>query len=294
MEVRGRAPPCFSPHEHMRRVGLVKQLWIGDFGRYCSSRENFVQQEARSAFRTSHVLAPRESASAGVMEIGSKSGRPIPAESRWLYSRPMNAGQIAIAVVVVVAAYLIGGIPWGVVIARVTGGPDPRTIGSGRTGGANVLRALGPRAATASGLLDVAKGMVAVGLAIVAGGGLPLEIAAAIAAIIGHSRSPFIGFSGGRGIAPGFGTLIVIHPVAALVTIPVFAIVLIVGRYSSVASLTATALAAAVIVVTTIATGQSWLYVVYAFAAGGMIWLFHHDNIQRLLAGTERKIDRGT
>ena len=203
----------------------------------------------------------------------------------------MDIGQLAVGAAVIVVAYLIGGIPWGVVIARLTGGPDPRTIGSGRTGGANVLRALGPRAAVASGLLDVSKGIIAVLVAIVAGGGLPLEILAAVAAIVGHSRSPFIGFSGGRGIAPGFGGLIVIHPVAALVTIPVFAIVLLVSRYSSLASLTATALAAAAIVVIAIAYNQSWLYVVYAVAAGGMIWLFHFDNIQRLLNGTERRIE---
>jgi glycerol-3-phosphate acyltransferase PlsY len=203
----------------------------------------------------------------------------------------MDAGQIALAAAVIFVAYLIGGIPWGVVIARATGGPDPRTVGSGRTGGANVLRALGPRAAAASGLLDVLKGIVAVLVAIVAGGGLPLEILAAVAAIVGHSRSPFIGFKGGRGIAPGFGSLIVIHPVAALVTIPVFAIVLVVTRYSSLASLTATALAAAAIVVMAIAWNQSPLYVVYAFAAGGIIWLFHLDNIQRLLAGSERRIE---
>ncbi len=203
----------------------------------------------------------------------------------------MDAGQIAIAAAVIVVAYLIGGIPWGVVIARLTGGPDPRTIGSGRTGGANVLRALGPRAAAASGLLDALKGIVAVVLAIIAGGGLPLEILAAIAAIIGHSRSPFIGFSGGRGIAPGLGGLMVIHPLAAIVTIPVFAIVLLVSRYSSLASLTATALAAVVIIVMTIAFDQSGLYVIYALVAGGMIWLFHLDNIQRLLAGSERRIE---
>jgi glycerol-3-phosphate acyltransferase PlsY len=203
----------------------------------------------------------------------------------------MDVGRIAIAAAVIVIAYLIGGIPWGVVIARLTGGPDPRTIGSGRTGGANVLRALGLGAATASGSLDVLKGIVAVAFAIVAGGGLPLEMLAAVAAIIGHSRSPFIGFSGGRGIAPGFGGLIVIHPVAALVTIPVFAIVLLVSRYSSLASLTATALAAATIVVMAIVFNQSALYIVYALAAGGLIWLFHLDNIQRLLAGSERRIE---
>jgi glycerol-3-phosphate acyltransferase PlsY len=203
----------------------------------------------------------------------------------------MDAGQIAIAAAVTVGAFLIGGIPWGVVIARVTGGPDPRTIGSGRTGGANVLRALGPRAAIVSGMLDLLKGIVAVVIAIAVGGGLPLEILAAVAAIIGHSRSPFIGFKGGRGIAPGFGSLIVIHPIAALVTMPVFAIVLLATRYSSLASLTATVVAAVTIIVTTIAWNGSLLYIVYAIAAGGMIWLFHIDNVQRLLNGTERRIE---
>src|SRR3954453_15440986 len=106
----------------------------------------------------------------------------------------MDTGEVLVAVVVIIVAYLIGGIPWGVVIAKLTGGPDPRTIGSGRTGGANVMRALGPRLALVSGLLDVGKGSIAVLLAIAVGGGLPLEIIAALAAIVGHSRSIWIGF----------------------------------------------------------------------------------------------------
>jgi glycerol-3-phosphate acyltransferase PlsY len=203
----------------------------------------------------------------------------------------MSIPQVVLDALVVLAAYVIGGIPWGVVIARITGGPDPRTVGSGRTGGANVMRALGPRAAAASGLLDVAKGIVAVLLAIVAGGGLGLQALAALAAILGHSRSPFIGFSGGRGIAPGFGGLIVIHPIVALLTIPVFAGVLLVTRYSSVASLTATAFAAVLIVVSVVLFGLPALYAGYAIAAAALIWLFHLDNIQRLLAGTERRIE---
>jgi len=203
----------------------------------------------------------------------------------------MNVGEAAIAAVVVAVAYLIGGIPWGVVIARVTGGPDPRTVGSGRTGGANVMRALGPRAAAASGLLDVLKGIVAVVIAIVVGAGLLVQILAALAAILGHSRSVFIGFSGGRGIAPGFGGLIVLHPIAALVVLPVFAVVLLVARYSSLASLTATALGALTVIVTVVVFGMEPLLALYAVAAAGMIWLFHLDNIQRLLAGSERRIE---
>jgi acyl phosphate:glycerol-3-phosphate acyltransferase len=203
----------------------------------------------------------------------------------------MDIGQVILAGLVIVVAYLIGGIPWGVVIAKVTGGPDPRTIGSGRTGGANVMRALGPKWALVSGLLDVGKGVVAVLLALAVGGGLPLEILAALAAIVGHSRSIWIGFAGGRGIAPGFGGLLVIAPIAALVVIPVFGLVLVVSRYSSLASLTATAIGALFVIAMVVLFQLSPLYVVYAVAAAGMIWLFHLDNIQRLLSGQERRIE---
>ena len=203
----------------------------------------------------------------------------------------MDIVELVIAALVIGFAYLIGGIPWGVVMAKLTGGPDPRTIGSGRTGGANVMRALGPRVALASGVLDVVKGVVAVGVAILVGAELPVQILAALAAILGHSRSVFIGFAGGRGIAPGLGGLLVLHPIAALVVMPVFAIVLLISRYSSLASLTSTAIGAAVVIVTVFATTLSPLYAVYALAAAAMIWLFHLDNIQRLLAGTERRIE---
>jgi glycerol-3-phosphate acyltransferase PlsY len=203
----------------------------------------------------------------------------------------MDIGQVVVGALVVVAAYLIGGIPWGVVIARLTGGPDPRTIGSGRTGGANVMRALGPRLALLSGLLDVGKGVVSVLLGIAVGGGLPLEILAALAAIVGHSRSIWIGFAGGRGIAPGFGGLLVIAPLAALAVIPVFFLVLVISRYSSLASLTATVIGALLVIGMVVLFQASPLYAVYAVAAAGMIWLFHLDNIQRLLSGQERRIE---
>lgn len=203
----------------------------------------------------------------------------------------MDIAELVIAALVIGFAYLVGGIPWGVVMAKLTGGPDPRTIGSGRTGGANVMRALGPRVALASGILDVLKGVVAVGVAIVVGADLVVQILAALAAILGHSRSVWIGFAGGRGIAPGLGGLLVLQPVAALVIMPVFAVVLLVSRYSSLASLTSTAIGAMVVIATVWVSSISPLYAVYALAAAAMIWIFHLDNIQRLLAGTERRIE---
>ena len=190
----------------------------------------------------------------------------------------------------IAAGYLIGGIPWGVIVARLAGGPDPRTIGSGRTGGANTMRALGPQLALLAGLLDMLKGTAAVLLVQLVGGGVGVEVFAALAAIIGHSRSPFLGFGGGRGVAPAFGALLAFQPLAALAIIPVFLGVIAITRYSSLGSLTASALGGVLLAVATAVTPlDPWLYV-YAIGGAGLVWLFHWDNIGRLLRGEERKI----
>jgi acyl phosphate:glycerol-3-phosphate acyltransferase len=202
----------------------------------------------------------------------------------------MDTGDALVAVISVIAAYFIGGIPFGVVVARVIGGPDPRTVGSGRTGGANTLRALGPAAALVAGLLDAAKGAVAVAIPILLGGPILVQALAALAAIVGHSRSPYIGFAGGRGVAPGFGGLLVIQPWIAALIVPVFFGVLAISRYSSLASLSASATGGAALAGLAVVTHLPSAYVAYAVAAPALIWLFHSDNIQRLLSGQERKI----
>jgi acyl phosphate:glycerol-3-phosphate acyltransferase len=194
------------------------------------------------------------------------------------------------AILIVAGAYVIGGIPWGVIVARVTGGPDPRSMGSGRTGGANTMRALGPRLALLSGLLDMLKGTVAVLLAQALGGGVGVAVLAGLAAIIGHSRSPFLGFGGGRGVAPAFGGLLAFQPLIALAIIPLFFAVIAITRYSSLGSLIGSAAAGILLVISTALTPlDPWMYV-YAVGGTTLVWLFHLDNIQRLLAGTERKI----
>jgi glycerol-3-phosphate acyltransferase PlsY len=194
------------------------------------------------------------------------------------------------AVVLVAAGYLIGGIPFGVIVARLSGGPDPRTIGSGRTGGANTMRALGPQLALVAGLLDMFKGTAAVLLVRLVGGGVEVEVLAALAAIIGHSRSPFLGFGGGRGVAPAFGGLLAFQPLVAAAVIPVFLGVIAITRYSSLGSLTGSAMGGVLLAVATAATPlDPWLYV-YAVGGAGLVWLFHWDNIGRLLRGQERKI----
>ncbi len=201
----------------------------------------------------------------------------------------MDVGTLARDIAVVVVAYLVGGIPWGVIVARLAGGPDPRSVGSGRTGGANVARALGLRLAVVTGVLDICKGIAAVLIARLVGAGVSVEILAALAAIIGHSRSPFLHLQGGRGVSPGVGGLLMIQPIVAVCIVPVFVIVFLVSRYSSLASLTGSAAAGVGLVIVALATRQPPVYYGYAVAGPLLIWLFHHDNIARLLAGTERR-----
>ncbi len=191
----------------------------------------------------------------------------------------------------ILAAYLIGGIPWGVVAARVSGGPDPRGFGSGRTGGANVLRALGPRAAAIVGLLDLLKGSVAVLIPIILGAPIETQALAVLAGIIGHSRSPFIGFRGGRGVSPAFGSVLVLWPLVALVIVPIFLGIVKFTRYSSIASLASTALTGLILGGIVVVQHLPASHLIYAIGGPALIWLFHYDNIRRLLSGTERTID---
>lgn len=194
------------------------------------------------------------------------------------------------AAVLVVIGYVIGGIPWGVIVAKVAGGPDPRTIGSGRTGGANTMRALGPQLALVAGLLDMLKGTAAILLARALGAGIEVEVLAGLAAIIGHSRSLFLGFGGGRGVAPAFGGLLAFQPLVALAVLPVFGGVIVITRYSSLGSLSGSAFGGILLAILTATTPLSpWLYV-FSIGATGLVWLFHWDNIERLLRGQERKI----
>jgi glycerol-3-phosphate acyltransferase PlsY len=154
------------------------------------------------------------------------------------------------------------------------------------------MRALGPRWALVSGLLDAAKGTVAVLLARVVGAGLEVELLVALAAIVGHSRSIFVGFGGGRGIAPGWGGLLVLQPIVAVAVLPVFGGVIAATRYSSLGSLTGSATAGLLIAGLVLAGQLPPIYLAYAVAGPALIWYFHADNIGRLLRGEERKIGR--
>ena len=197
-------------------------------------------------------------------------------------------------VLAAVLGYLLGAIPFGLIIGRLTKGIDLREYGSHRTGATNALRTLGTRAAAAVFLLDVAKGVAAVVVARVLFGGDPLaEWAAAVAgvaAIVGHNWSLFIGFTGGRGVATSAGALGAMSPWTILLVAPIVVLVIWRSRYVSLGSVTG-ALAAPVITAALAAVGAASVpAVAYALASGLLVTAAHADNIGRLRAGTERKI----
>src|SRR5262245_25474704 len=204
---------------------------------------------------------------------------------------PENPGLVA---VLVILGYLAGSIPVGVLVARASGGPDPRTVGSGRTGGTNALRALGRKWAAVVVAGDLAKGAVPVLLTrILTNGDSVAEVLVAAAAVAGAVRSVFLRLAGGRGVGTGVGTMLVIQPIAVILAAPVFFLVILATGYVSLGSLLGSAaMFPATLLIWAVASG--WVppaYLVWAVVGPILIWLAHADNIDRLLHGTERKFD---
>ncbi len=191
-------------------------------------------------------------------------------------------------------AYIAGSIPVGVLVARASGGPDPRTVGSGRTGGTNALRALGRKWAALVVAGDLAKGAVPVLIARwVTGGDTITEVLVAAGAVAGSVRSVFLNFAGGRGVGTGVGTMLVIQPLAVILAAPVFFLVILATRYVSLGSLLGSAaMFPATLLIWAVASG--WVapaYLIWAAVGPVLIWLAHADNIDRLIHGKERKFD---
>lgn len=190
--------------------------------------------------------------------------------------------------------YLLGAIPFGLLVGRLTRGIDLREYGSHRTGATNALRTLGLRAAALVFLLDVGKGVAAVVLSRMLLAGDPqVEWAAAVAgfaAIVGHNWSVFIRFTGGRGVATSAGALGAMSPWTILPLAPIVVGIIWRSRYVSLGSVTG-GLLAPVITAVLWALGAATLpAIAYAAASGLLVTVAHADNIARLRAGTERKI----
>ncbi len=198
--------------------------------------------------------------------------------------------QLTQAIVLIVMGYLVGSLPMGVIVARVTGGTDPRSVGSGRIGGTNALRAMGPRRALVVGLLDLAKGGVPVLIAIWAGATPVVGALTGVAAVLGAWHSVFLQFHGGRGVAAAIGGMLAISVPVVLVALPVFFGVIYVSRYVSLGSLLGTAFGA---LVSALFVALGWLdagWLLFSLGATAIVWVAHADNIERLRMGTERRL----
>ena len=195
---------------------------------------------------------------------------------------------------VVLIGYLLGSIPFGVIISKRSAKVDVRDYGSGKTGATNVARVAGMKAAALVTILDGLKGLLAVVFAsLIFGGGWLVEgaqVLAALAAIAGHKWPVFIRFKGGRGVATFFGGLLALCPPAALFGLEVLIIGAALTRYASLGSIAGAVGTYAILVPLTIINGFPIEYLAYTLIGAIFIIVMHRDNISRLLSGTERKL----
>ncbi len=195
--------------------------------------------------------------------------------------------QTITIILVLLLSYLLGSVPFGLVITRLGGLGDIREIGSGNIGATNVLRTGRKDLALATLLLDAGKGAIAV-LTTAYWLELPeLAAAAGMAAFIGHCFPVFLKFNGGKGVATFFGTIFAISVYLGLASGGVWLLVALVFRMSSLAGL---ATAAAAPIISYYLTGtDTWMFLA---AMTAVIFIRHRENIGRILAGTESRIGK--
>jgi len=189
-------------------------------------------------------------------------------------------------IVILLLAFLIGSIPFGIIIAKAKG-VDLKKVGSGNIGATNVLRSIGKYPALLTLLGDVLKGTAAVALGRYFGSGPVFEGLAGFCAILGHNFSLFLGFRGGKGVATSFGVLSIYSPQTALFTFIIWVIAVMTTKYSSLGALVSFGL-----------LPLSILFfdhndkIIIAVLITILIFMRHRDNIKRLLSGTERKMGK--
>jgi len=189
---------------------------------------------------------------------------------------------------VVIGSYLIGSIPFGLVLGKLKG-VDIREYGSGNIGSTNVLRTIGPGAGAVVLICDVLKGAAAVFIARYVIGSHAGELAAGFAAVAGHDWSIFIRFRGGRGVATSAGGLFVMAPLAAVGGIAVFVLVIALTRYVSLGSMVGSISGVAIVGALLGLDRVPAEYLIYTGVVVALIVIQHRENISRLLSGSEHK-----
>ncbi len=197
-----------------------------------------------------------------------------------IFSWPLGSVPMVISIIF---GYLLGSIPFGLILTRMAGLGDVRKIGSGNIGATNVLRTGNKKLAAATLLLDALKGTAAA--AIASRWGIEAGIAAGFAAFLGHLYPVWLGFKGGKGIATYIGVLLGLAPIMVLLFAAIWLGMAKLTRYSSLSALVATLVVPVVLLVS--GYGKiGLLFVVMSI----ITWIKHRANIQRLLAGTESRI----
>ncbi len=213
--------------------------------------------------------------------------------------------MVAEFVAVVVIAYLIGSIPFGLIIGKLKGGVDIREYGSGKTGATNVMRTAGTKLGVLTVVLDVVKAAGAVMLAkVIIGSGSGIltigsvsvhwqhvaQVLAGLAVVAGHNWPIFAKFKGGRGVTAYFGTLFAIFPPAGILGAEVVAIAALRSRHMSLGSILGALAAWCLMVPLTIAYDFPPIYLAYGLVVIALLVYQHQDNIKRLRQGTERQL----
>ena len=204
----------------------------------------------------------------------------------------MTAQELLVSFVLVIGAYLLGSVPLGFLVCRIGFGINILDYGSRRSGATNVLRTAGPGAAAIVLAGDILKGFVPALVASLVVGHLELvPILAAFAAIAGHNWSIFLKFRGGRGVATTLGCVMALAPISAAFGLPIGLGIIAIGRYTSLGSLIGSFLfVIGAIVFYALDLGVTGFHLALICAAVLVVFLQHIGNLQRLFAGTERRL----
>lgn len=193
-------------------------------------------------------------------------------------------------ILLAVFAYLLGNLSTGTLVAKYIGHVDIRKTGSGNAGTTNVLRTMGwvPSLLTLSG--DLLKGLIPtlIGKMFLGEAGM---LVAALFAVLGHNYPVFYGFKGGKGIATSWGAILIINPIIALILLVSLVIIVAVTKIMSVASITGAVEFAVLMIITNWNHPNRTMFIVFSLVYSGMAIFAHRANIQRLMNGTENKLD---
>jgi glycerol-3-phosphate acyltransferase PlsY len=184
------------------------------------------------------------------------------------------------------AGYVLGAIPFGIVVCKWLGTVDPRTAGSRNVGFTNVLRVAGKKAGLLTLAGDLGKGWLVGWVAARSLEPEAVALAVALCPVVGHVFSAFLGFRGGKGVATALGAVIGVAPAVGFAATMVWLLTVTVWKYSSLGALVAFGLLP-------ILGGmfqRSWEFAGFSLILSGLIWLKHRDNLNRLWSGTEPKI----